>query len=256
MMNETTQRHLLALNRRFYIKVASAFHQTRIPWSSGLLHLLDLLPNPRPGRQLSVLDVGCGNGRFAHILDSKKKPFIYWGIDSGSSLLTLAGEHTHLLNHGKAHFSQVDLSEPAWSTPLSKTVTEIETQTSVPFDFVLCTATLQHLPGYAMRLQAVREMAKLTRDMIVLSGWQFLESERMQKKLLDWETVGLSADDVEPGDALLPWKQGGYSVRYVHQIDKNEMAQLAKDAGLSIVNTFRADGRENLNLYVICQREN
>jgi len=255
-MNETTQRSLLALNRRFYIKVASAFHQTRIPWSSGLLHLLDRLPTPRKEDRLSVLDVGCGNGRFARILDSKKKPFIYWGIDGGSSLLTLAGEHTHLLDHGKAHFAQVDLSEPAWSTPLTSTIAEVEPYTPVPFDFVLCTATLQHLPGYAMRLQAVREMAKLANEMIVLSGWQFLESERMQKKLLDWETVGLSAEEIEPGDALLPWKQGGYSVRYVHQIDEDEMAQLAKDAGLSIVDTFRADGRENLNLYVVCRRLN
>lgn len=249
-MNESTQRQLLALNRRFYTEVASSFHQTRVSWSPGLLRLVDLLPNA----PISVLDVGCGNGRFAHILDSRETPFVYWGIDNGSTLLTLAGEHTHTLNHGQVHFAQVDLAQPAWSVNLPETIQEVDSKTAIPFDFVLCTATLQHLPGYTTRLQAVREMASLSNGLVVLSGWQFFESERLRSKILSWDVADLSAADMESGDALLPWKQGGYAVRYVHQIDENEMTRLAQDAGLTIVETFRADGRENLNLYAVCQR--
>jgi len=283
-MNESTQRNLLALNRRFYTEVAPAFHETRIPWSPGLLRLLTLLPqqtaqkivkqidgsvaqeadgnglqgeseNELQEQPLSVLDVGCGNGRFAHILDSKKMPFVYWGVDNESTLLTLAGEHTARLENGQAHFAQVDLAEPAWSIHLPNVIKEVDDRTTLPFDFVLCTATLQHLPGYAMRLQAVREIARMSRGLIILSAWQFFESERLKGRVLDWRVAELSAADVESGDALLPWKQGGYAVRYVHQIDEGEMACLAKDAGLSIVETFRADGRENLNLYAVCQHE-
>jgi len=258
-MNDSTRQRLLALNRRFYTEVATPFHQTRVPWSPGLQQLLDHIPPAQhnekiSGEPISVLDVGCGNGRFAHILDSKKRPFVYWGIDNGATLLTLAGEHTQSLEHGHAHFAQVDLSNASWSIPLCKTVPQIEPSTRVPFDFVLCTATLQHLPSYEMRLQAVREMASLARETVVLSAWQFMESERLSARLIDWETVNLSAQDVDYGDALLPWKQGVYSIRYVHQIDADEMARLTNDAGLSIVETFRADGRENLNYYAVCRK--
>lgn len=262
-MNEATQRNLLALNRRFYTEIAPDFHATRIPWSPGLLRLLEFLPQGKESvamqeqvnaeNGLSVLDVGCGNGRFAHILDSKSMPFVYWGIDNGSTLLTLAGEHTHRLENGKAHFAQVDLAEPDWSQSLPAVIKDVDPNRTGLFDFVLCTATLQHLPGYSMRLQAVREMAKLSGGLVVLSAWQFFESERLKSRILDWDVAQLTAADVEPGDALLPWKQGRYAVRYVHQIDENEMSHLATDAGLSIVETFRADGRENLNLYAVCQ---
>lgn len=106
-----------------------------------------------------------------------------------------------------------------------------------------------------MRLQVIREMAKVATDCLVLSAWQFLESPRLRAKQLDWKDAGLSAQDVEPGDALLPWKQGGHAIRYVHQLDEVELRNLARDADLVVTDTFRADGREgNLNLYIVMQK--
>ena len=123
---------------------------------------------------------------------------------------------------------------------------------------MVCLATLQHVPGYTLRAGVVQELATLLSPggMLALSAWQFLSADRFVQKQLGWETLGLSADDVEPGDALLPWRQGGFAVRYVHQVDETELQRLANEAGLTVKQTFRADGKEgNLNLYALMKEE-
>ena len=246
-MNEATCQRLLEVNREFYATIASVFNQTRMVRTPGLQRLLELLPAIESGRALRVLDVGCGNGRFAWMLDGCGRQFDYTGVDGSAKLLKLADENTRSMANGQARFYLADLATQGWSRGLL--------ERDAPFDFVLCTATLQHLPSYQRRLAAVREMAALARETIVLSGWQFLSSERLVDKILPWESVGLAEADVDPGDALLPWKQETYAIRYVHQIDEAEMRQLAADAGLTIAETFRADGREgDLNLYGVLRQ--
>jgi hypothetical protein len=125
------------------------------------------------------------------------------------------------------------------------------------FDIVTSLATLHHLPGYALRCAVVQQLAALVKagGVIAISTWQFLTSPRFTAKLVDWSEVGIDAAQVEPGDALLPWQQGGYAVRYVHQIDMDEVTALAAAAGLAIEATYFADGKEgNLNLYALLRK--
>ena len=66
----------------------------------------------------------------------------------------------------------------------------------------------------------------------------------------------LTEDDVERGDALLPWKHERYMIRYVHQVDEDEFQQIANDVGLTFVEQFRSDGKEgNLSLYVVLKND-
>ena len=251
-MRESVRQRLLELNRDFYAQVAEPFDATRQQATPGLAAILpyfggdtkDLPGFPKPGRsnRLSVVDVGCGNGRFARLLDEAGIACDYTGVDGSRDLLALAADATRELANVRCHFVLGDLSDPGWS----------ERSGDGDFDRLLCTATLQHLPGYDLRLAVVREFAHLCRGTIVLSFWQFLTSERFRARLIDWSAVGLDAADVEAGDALLPWKQGVSATRYVHQVDETELHRLATDAGLTLAHTFRADGKEgNLNLYAI-----
>lgn len=251
-MHESVRQRLLELNRDFYAQVAEPFDATRQQATPGLAAILpyfeggtkDLAGFPKPARStpLSVLDVGCGNGRFARLLDEAGIACDYTGVDGSINLLALAEAATVDLANVRCHFVQGDLSDPGWSAQLGKG----------SFDRLLCTATLQHLPGYDLRQAVVQEFARLCTGQIVLSFWQFLTSERFRAWLIDWSSIGLEAADMEAGDALLPWKQGVSATRYVHQVDEGELHRLAADAGLTLAHTFRADGKEgNLNLYAI-----
>ena len=98
--------------------------------------------------------------------------------------------------------------------------------------------------------------AHLTQDgILLLCNWQFMDSERQRRKILDWREIGLDADDVEDGDYLLSWKRGGYGQRYACHIDAAQTNWLAAYAGLEIVAQYREDGRErNLTLYTLFRK--
>jgi SAM-dependent methyltransferase len=248
-MDLGTRARLLALNRAFYAAVAEPFDQTRRVWPPGKRRLLELLPHGDAAQPLTVTDIGCGNGRLAAMLDSRGTPVDYVGVDADPSLLDLARAHCAGLLHVRARFVQADLATPDWTRVLG--------DSSFRFDAVVCLATLQHLPGFDLRATVVGDLARLAAGdgQVILSAWQFLTSARFTAKVIPWASVGLAAQQVEPGDALLPWTQGVSAVRYVHQIDLAEMQRLAEAAGLVLVDHFYADGKEgNLNLYGVFRK--
>ena len=254
-MNRQIQETLLALNRDFYESVAPHFDATRRGWTPGLRAIL---PHLRAfGKEkLALLDVGCGNGRFARLLAHEGIAASYTGVDGNQALLQLGREGARNLVGVDCHFTRADLADPFWSDTLtgqrepgsgSLTIAE-----PPQYDFVLCLATMQHLPGYALRLRLLNDLCRLSAGPVILSFWQFLSSERFRAKLIEPEEAGVVSSELEPGDAFLPWRQGVEAVRYVHQVDRPELSQLAADAGMSVVRTFCADGKEtNLNLYAV-----
>lgn len=241
-MTPTVQRRLLDLNRAFYAAVGDDFDQTRQGLPAGMVRLLDFLP---PGSApLRVLDAGCGNGRFARALEQAGRPIAYVGVDADARLLAHARTQTAALRDVQATCVQADLAEPGWEAALG----------GARFDVVACLATLHHFPGHALRARIVRELAALLapNGRLIVAAWQFLTAPRLADKRVPWESIGLSPADVELGDALLPWQQGGYALRYVHQIDAAELGSLTRDAGLVPLDHFAADGKEgHLNLYGI-----
>lgn len=247
-MKETTVEQLLALNRDFYQTVATDFDATRGGLPVGWRQLQPWIPrhSEQDTCQLRVVDVGCGNGRFAWLLEEWGIRAQYIGVDADPRLLALAADHARPLSTVETDFRQVDFTTPTWITDA-----RLERTT---FDLVVCFAALHHVPSYRRRLQVMQDLASLLKasGTLISSHWQFLRSVRFVRKQIAWHTIGLVEDDVELGDALLPWQQGAYAVRYVHQTDEAEAQQLADDAALPLIYRFYADGKEgNLNLYTI-----
>jgi 2-polyprenyl-3-methyl-5-hydroxy-6-metoxy-1,4-benzoquinol methylase len=251
-MSPATQARLLSLNREFYRLVAGEFDRTRQGLPKGMLDLAARLADrlaaslsPSSNRPLRVLDAGCGNGRFARALAEVGVACNYTGIDADPHLLHLAREQTADLPGVIANFAAIDLSEPQWTTLLPQ---------REPFDAVVCLAVLHHFPGLSLRRRLVRDLGSLVapHGILALSTWQFLTSERLADKQVEWSEIGVNPAEVEEGDALLPWNQGVHALRYVHQLDLDEVRSLADDAGLRLLDTFRADGKEgNLNLFAL-----
>lgn len=258
-MNPQTQCALLALNRCFYEQVAHHFDATRQSWTPGLRAILPYFRAAGKERP-TVLDVGCGNGRFARLLEEAGIDASYTGVDGSSSLLRMAQGSTAGLRRVDCQFIHADLANADWHGALAAGVCVENREACLPaqtmetprYHVVLCTATVQHIPGYGLRLRLMKDLKRLSAGNVILSFWQFLSSERFRSKLIDPGEVGFSAADLEPGDGFLPWRQGVASIRYVHQVDETELRQLAADSGQAVVHSFRADGKESdLNLYAV-----
>src|SRR5260221_11509270 len=85
-MDDATVQRLNALNREFYAATADRFEELRRGSWPGWKPLIPLL---KPG--MSVLDVGCGNGRFGTFIARQiGASFRYHGVDSNPSFLESA----------------------------------------------------------------------------------------------------------------------------------------------------------------------
>jgi tRNA (uracil-5-)-methyltransferase TRM9 len=246
-MPTAVQVRLLTLNQEFYAAIADEFDSTRQSIPFGMATLATQLAERAPSGP--ILDVGCGNGRFARALVQAGYTGRYFGIDADARLLALAQSQTADNDRATVDFQQVDLVEPGWPALLHQ---------DGLCGAVVCLAVIHHFPSFVLRQRLVADMAHLLAPggVLALSTWQFLATDRIAQKQIAWEAIGVSAADVEPGDALLPWNQGTYAIRYVHQLELPEVEALAVGAGLAVTKTFRADGKEgNLNLYALLERE-
>ena len=232
-MNPTTLLQLLDLNRQFYQTFAVPFSATRQRLQPGVIRILELI-NPTD----NILDLGCGNGALARELARCGHEGTYTGLDYSLPLLEQAAPNQP--PHFK--FVQADLSILDWDAPL----------TGSQYDVVLAFAVLHHLPGVELRMQILGKIRSLLPGggMFIHSHWQFLNSRRLAARVQPWEAIGVSETEVDPGDYLLDWRQGGTGLRYVHHFSQAELAELAHLTGFEAVESFLSDGENHrLGLY-------
>jgi tRNA (uracil-5-)-methyltransferase TRM9 len=244
-----TVRALNALNRSFYREQAAAFSAAReAPWP-GWKRLVELVAERVPTSPLAVLDVGCGNGRFAAFLAARGIPFTCCGIDASAPLLDLA--RARRLPRGSASWRLADFLErpPDASLPEGR------------FDLVVLFGVLHHVPGREQRRALLQALRRRLRPgaVLALTAWQFEAFRRFRERMLPWEVFNRGAADpidlaqLEPGDHLLPWGRGT-GLRFCHFADDAEVEGLLRDAGLERLHRYRADGRSgDLNRYFVAR---
>jgi len=234
-VNPTTLSRLVDLNRQFYQTFALPFSTTRQRLQPGVKRILEQI-----GSQNNLLDLGCGNGELARQLAGRVHMGAYTGLDFSPALLAQASAN----QPANFRFQQADFSSTDWDASL-----QIER-----YDAILAFAILHHLPGMELRLQVLRKVRLLlsATGRFFHSEWQFLNSPRLKARIQPWGTIGLSEDDVDPGDYLLDWRQGGQGLRYVHHFSRSELEELAEAVGFEVLENFLSDGEnDRLGLYQV-----
>lgn len=233
-MDEQIRQRLNDINRTFYHVTAEEFDQTRGQAWRGWDMLLPHLNQPK-----SVLDVGCGNGRFGVYMAGKTD--FYHGIDNNPTLLQIAGQAL------EGRIPKIRLENADLLTPITL---------SPPYSLVVVFGVLHHIPGYLARQAFIRAMAEQVAPggVLAFACWRFYEFERFRERIVPWSDE--LADKVERHDYLLDWRRGEVALRYCHYVDDDEQAGFVRASGLREVATYRADGSTGMvNCYSILRNE-
>lgn len=285
-MDATTIDFLRQVNNDFYARCAPSFSASRnapwVGWRSCLeaaqgcgavrlcdgpdVHLYDcatVQPGAiRRGASVRVLDVACGNMRFAAFLreELRGRHIDYFAVDDCAGLVP------HLLGGEgfSACFQNLDIiGELAAGMGLA---TAIDTGAC---DLVGCFGFFHHVPSFELRVRLIDALLQKTASggVVCASFWQFMGDEKFVKKAEAWNSkakselasAGLDASQLEAGDYFLGWQNEPGLWRYCHDFEELEIDALvaaACEGGKAReVARFSADGKSGaMNRYVVLQK--
>lgn len=237
-MNNETITTLNALNQAFYATTAVAFNETRETAWEGWHELVAYLPATRP---LRVLDVGCGNGRFARFLAAQGVDYYYHGVDNSPALLDYARARLGADRHTLEEWDVI--TRPLALPP--------------EYDLVVAFGVFHHIPSTTGRLDFARRLADACGrgGVLAFTTWRFYEFEALRARVVAWETLENAEKlTLEAGDYLLDWRRGEQALRYCHYVDDVEQDMLCMVTGMSERTRYRADGAENrANCYSVLE---
>jgi tRNA (uracil-5-)-methyltransferase TRM9 len=256
-MTDDTASLLDALNRTFYEARAREFSDSRGHAWPGWRRVTDRLHALRAdgeSERLRVLDVGCGNARFAQFIRTAwKGPLHYVGVDTSPALLAIAKAETANLPSTVVELVDGDVLNPAVG--------------ALPgddrYDLVVAFGLLHHIPGRLRRRALFAQLLQHAKKdgLIVVTAWRFLSTGRFEGRIVPWESYNkvaaepISLEDLDAGDRLLRFGNDEGPLRYCHACDEDELLDLLKDLPLRTIESFDADGRSgDLNHYILFQR--
>lgn len=255
-ISSSTAEQLIRITSEFYAQQAQSFSATRqMPWQ-GWQQCLDAMPQLSAGEKPSVLDIGCGNLRFARFLcdEAGIVPATYFAVDNCKPLVESGETDAHISDLA---FIELDVIKSLFDNTLSSRLTVPACDLVVAFGF------LHHVPGVEKRLQLLRTLLEKTKPggYVCVSFWQFMNSQKLAAKAQETtaqglQALGIDALELEENDYLIGWQDKADTWRYCHHFSQEELDELLASLGsdVHVCAQFSADGKDNnLNRYVILQ---
>lgn len=232
-MDNKTVQQILNLNRNFYESYADQFSKTRqSPWQGWV----QIIPILKTFKRPSLLDVGCGNGRFYAFLQKEINSDIdYTGIDNSASLIKYA--------QNKYPNTKFELTN---FLKMSDTVTN-------KYNAIVCFGIMHHIPSKELRKKFLEDIAKKLNDnaILVLTLWT--------EKPHESKTLVAQSLSMEKNDYVTIWDKDATKTRYVHIFDDQEIGEIktsCQQLNLKLLKSYNADGpKRNSNLYLIYTNE-
>lgn len=228
-MNKQDFEYLIKINKDFYNQIGSEFSKTRrYPWK-GWESISKIIEKSFPSDKLSLLDLGCGNGRFYKFLLERlpKHDSDYTGIDTNSELLDEA-KKTH----------------PQGQFIMQNILADLNWKNFGTYDLVVAFGFTHHIPSQEYRKTWFTNLTKLLNKdgLLIFTNWLF----DIQK--------GISKEkEYENGDYFLGWNKYPNLYRYCHYYGDEEMVMIIKlleETGCVLRNRFVGDSKD-LNEYFV-----
>lgn len=234
---------MASLTKDFYRRVSASFSATRqAPWP-GWERVADAVL-PDPPQPLDVLDLACGNMRFARFLASREVDATCWAVDDCEELVAAGVCHGAAM--GDVRFQRLDVIQALLDgLDLSEAIDAPSCDLSVCFGF------MHHVPLPSQRESVLRALVDHTRPggHVVASFWQFARDPRQLAK-----ATPVAGGDA--GDYLLGWQGGRDVLRYCHSFPEDEVDRMAGSLGRRAREAarFSADGRSgSMNRYLVLE---
>lgn len=265
-MNRQTIAALNRINRSFYQLRSEDFSRTRkSPWP-GWARVVSAFQERRSTiaakHRASIVDVGCGNGRFRDFAaDRLRNEILYVGIDASVPLLA------------EARRSGVGTTSVDTALVVTDLVTDraLGCLRSARFDLAVAFGLLHHIPGRQARLRLLSDLASCLRPagMMAVSFWQFGQHQRYLRRSISWAAYNRQAEqpidlsELEEGDMVLAWGElssgqtpkVGAAVRFCHFTNATEAEQLVESLPMNLVDRFNSDGEGgHQNLYYLLEK--
>ena len=194
--------------KEIYEKIAEHFNNTRVYTWSWIEEFLNKIPINR-----IIYDIGCGSGRNMY-----NKNFNFIGIDNCENFINICKKKN--LNVVNANIINIPLDNNS-------------------ADAILCIAVLHHLSTPENRLQALLEMKRLLKSggKILLSVWSINQPSKTRRTFKNY------------GNNIVLWNNyGAIYERYYYIFKLDELKNLIKKAGLTIINHTYSCGNEIFTL--------
>jgi tRNA (uracil-5-)-methyltransferase TRM9 len=221
---------------KLYRELANKFSNSRAyPWKGW--EKVSKLIKAEFNEPISMLDLGCGNGRFLDFLLSEKIDVEnYLGIDNSPELLKIADNR---FNQEYVDFLHADL-EHDWISDI-RTHQDSLGNKELKYDFISIFGVMHHIETHAKRVELLLNAKSLLKPngVIFVTYWQFGKYERFLNK----------AESLGSNDYNLPFNDIE-AARFCHFTDEKEAVTLEKESGVHLTESFYSDGSDSqLNLY-------